>query len=92
MLRVVATFQIAAVLQPQYESQQHSRCIGHYARQGALKKGTFVLVQGPGLLLAGTIAVGDISTIGALEHFDAVNERLSMIELDYWLALGLAEI
>lgn len=51
-----------------------------------------MLVQCPGLLLAGTIAVGDISTIGALEHFDAVNERLSMIELDYWLALRLAEI
>lgn len=31
-------------------------------------------MQCPGLLLAGAIAVGNISTIRALEHLDAVNE------------------
>lgn len=33
-----------------------------------------MLVQCPGLLLAGPIAVGNISTIRALEHLDAVND------------------
>lgn len=72
MLCVVATFQIATVLQAQYKPHQHTRRIRHNARQGMLQEGTFLFVQCPRLLLAGAIAVGDITTIGALKHLYAV--------------------
>lgn len=47
-----------------------------------------MLVQCPRLLLAGAIAVGDITTIGALEYLDAVIED----KYDGWRAAELVEI
>jgi len=68
VLGVIASYQIASMLQSQNQTAEHSGGIRHSPRIHLLQEGTLVLVLAPSLHLAGAMAVGHIPAVGALEH------------------------